>query len=108
MLVGVDGLGGGDEADPAVVQLFDLVETVEQGAPEAIQLPYTDGIERPAVGIRHEAVQVRALRLGAADDVGVGGGDLPALAVTVGAEFPELRLRGPGRRWTRGRTARPS
>ena len=46
-IVGVEGLGSGDEANAVGVERLQAVQAVSKGAPEAVQFPAKDDIEFP-------------------------------------------------------------
>jgi hypothetical protein len=84
--------GDGDEADAVGFERLDVVEAIDQGPAEPVELPNQHAVELALAGVRHEAVEAGPAGLGPADDVGVGDDDLPALAADVALEL--LRLEG--------------
>jgi hypothetical protein len=51
VLVGVQVLGDGDEADPVPLKFLDVVQAVDEGAAEAIQFPDQEDVESPCPGV---------------------------------------------------------
>jgi hypothetical protein len=75
-----------------VLEMPDVVQAVHQRTPEAVQFPDQEAIGFPCLGIGHQPIQARPVRLAAADDVLVGLHKQPALAFCVGLEIPDLHL----------------
>lgn len=87
---GTVGKGDGDKPNAVLLQGADVVQAVHQGAAKPVQFPDQETIEFPCLGVLHQTIAVRPSGLGPAHDVLVGFHDAPALAFSVGLEFPDL------------------
>ena len=91
--LGVDIFAEADELDLYMIEFVQDLEEVADGAGQAVESPDHDNLEPAMPGIGHQLVEAGALRLGAADLVGVLLDDLVTALLGQLAQVVKLRLR---------------
>jgi hypothetical protein len=92
LLIRVEILRSRDEPNSPARKCLDIVQTVHQGTPKAVQFPDQKAVEFSRLGVLHETVQPWPAGLSTADYVLVGFGNCPALTRGVFLLLPKLKF----------------